>query len=53
MVTVAELIDYLNQFKPDVEVVISLDDLGADASEERIDNAVSLTSFFEVAEDKR
>lgn len=47
MITVSDLIDYLSQFGGDKEVVLSLDDFGADASDERIDNAVSLTSFFE------
>lgn len=47
-ITVAQLIDYLQQFKGDQEVVLSLEDLGADADENRIDNAVSLTTAFDV-----
>lgn len=45
--TVSDLIDYLGQFKPETQVVLSLDDFGADATEEEIDGAVSLTSAFE------
>lgn len=47
-VTVAQLIDYLQQFEGDSEVVLSLEDLGADADEDRIDNAVSLTTALDV-----
>lgn len=47
MLTVSDLVDYLSQFDANTEVVLSLDDFGADASEDRIDNAVSIESFFE------
>ncbi len=48
MKTVSDLIDYLSQFMPDRPVVISMEDFGADATEEEMDNAVNLTIFFEL-----
>ena len=46
-ITVSDLVDYLGQFRGDLPVVISMDDLGADATEED-ENAVSLTTAMEV-----
>lgn len=51
-VTVSDVQDYLNQFNGDDEVVLNLDDFGADASEEQIDNAVSLTTMMEEFRDQ-
>lgn len=48
VVTNAMLMDYLSQFPGDTEVVISLEDLGADATEERADSAISLTTAMDV-----